>query len=105
MLRAAELEVAVVFEYHGLDQPEFDRLYEGIELHGLLEDPMYLALPRRHPLARKRRVRLEDLAERPGSRSDTSDACGRLHAAACHVGRLRARSLGSSRTTTTSSRA
>ncbi|MEA2407213.1 MAG: hypothetical protein QOE69_1332, partial [Thermoleophilaceae bacterium] len=29
MLRAAELEVALVFEYRDLSQPEFDRLYEG----------------------------------------------------------------------------
>src|SRR5918999_1474424 len=33
MLRAAELEVAIVFVYDGMD--EFDRVYEGIELHPL----------------------------------------------------------------------
>src|SRR4029450_9336886 len=32
MLRAAELEVALVFEYRGMSPPEFERLYEGIEL-------------------------------------------------------------------------
>ena len=45
MLRAAELEVALVFEYRELDRREFDRLYDGIELHHLIDDPMYLALP------------------------------------------------------------
>src|SRR3989337_1040175 len=49
MLRAAELEVSLVFEYRDLSQPEFDRLYEGIELRHLIDDPMYLALPRGHP--------------------------------------------------------
>ena len=49
MLRAAELEIAIVFEYSQLDQPEFERMYEGIELHHLIDDPMYLALPRRPP--------------------------------------------------------
>src|SRR5918999_1083229 len=63
MLRAAELEIAIVFEYSQLNQPEFERLYEGIELHHLVDDPMYLALPRDHPLAVKPRVRLQDVAE------------------------------------------
>ena len=35
----------------------------GIELHHLVDDPMYLALPRDHPLARKQRVRLQDVAD------------------------------------------
>src|ERR687895_123116 len=33
MLRAAELEIAIVFEYGDVNQQEFARLYEGIELH------------------------------------------------------------------------
>jgi DNA-binding transcriptional LysR family regulator len=94
MLRAAELEVAVVYEYRHLDQPDFDRLYEGIELHGLLEDPMYLALSRQHPCARKQRVRLQDLAEETWIQGDTSDECGRLHAAACTSAGFEPRSLG-----------
>src|ERR687895_381195 len=52
MLRAAELEIAIVFEYGDVNRQEFARLYEGIELHHLVDDPMYLALPRDHPLAR-----------------------------------------------------
>ncbi|MGH2764077.1 MAG: LysR family transcriptional regulator [Thermoleophilaceae bacterium] len=84
MLRAAELEVALVFEYRELNQPEFERLYEGIELHQLIEDPLYLALPHDHRLARKPRVRLHDLAgetwiQESGARS----WCGGLHVAAC----------------------
>ena len=43
LLKAAELEVALVFEYSHMDQPEFDRLFEGVELMHLLDDPMYLA--------------------------------------------------------------
>src|ERR671910_498542 len=56
MLRSAELEVAIVFEYRDLRQPEFDRLYEGIELRHLIDDPMYIAIPRDHPCARKARI-------------------------------------------------
>ena len=82
MLRAAELELAIVFEYRELPQPEFDRLYEGIELHRLVEDPMYLALPRDHPGARRSRIRLEDFADDTWI-NDTRGPCGHMHVAAC----------------------
>ena len=83
MLRAAELEVALVFEYRGLSQPDFERLYEGIELRHLIDDPMYLALPREHPAARKSRVRLADVRDDTWIQTDTTGPCGRLHLAAC----------------------
>jgi|SRR5215217_225948 len=83
MLRAAELEVAIVFEYRNLSQPEFDRLYEGIELRHLIDDPMYIAMPRDNPLARKPRVRLQDFADEVWIQNDTRGPCGRLHLAAC----------------------
>jgi DNA-binding transcriptional LysR family regulator len=82
MLRSAELELAIVFEYRELPQPEFDRLYEGIELHRLVEDPMYLALPRDHPGARRSRIRLEDFADDTWI-NDTRGPCGHMHVAAC----------------------
>jgi DNA-binding transcriptional LysR family regulator len=83
MLRGAELELALVFEYRGLSQPEFDRLYEGIELRHLIDDPMYVAMPADHPAARKQRVRLGDFAEDVWIQNDTRGPCGRLHLAAC----------------------
>ncbi len=84
MLRAAELEVAIVFEFHDLSQPEWDRIYGGIELHRLVDDPMYLALPRDHPLVHKPRVRLQDVAEETWIQDgDPGNVCGRLHHAAC----------------------
>jgi DNA-binding transcriptional LysR family regulator len=83
MLRAAELEVSLVFEFRNLSQPEFERLYEGIELRHLIDDPMYLALPREHPAARKSRVRLQDVASDVWIQNDTTGPCGRLHLAAC----------------------
>ena len=83
MLRAAELEVALVFEYRGMSPPEFERLYEGIELRHLIDDPMYLAMPRDHPAARKARVRLQDVRDDTWIQNDTTGPCGRLHLAAC----------------------
>jgi DNA-binding transcriptional LysR family regulator len=84
MLRAGELEIAVVFEFHNLTTQEWDRLYGGAELHPLVEDPMYLALPRGHRLARKPRIRLEDAADETWvAEGNPRNPCGRLHRAAC----------------------
>jgi DNA-binding transcriptional LysR family regulator len=84
MLRAAEVELAIVFDYRHLPGTNIDRLYEGIELHPLVEDPMYLAVPRGHPAARKSRVRMEDLSgETWIQEADPASPCGQLHSAAC----------------------
>ena len=91
---AASILPSAVAIFSERQQPEFDRMFEGIELHHLLEDPMYLALPRHHPCARKRRLRLEDMAEETWIQGDTRDECGRLHYAACIAAGFEPRSLG-----------
>jgi molybdate transport repressor ModE-like protein len=84
MLRAAELEIAIVFEYDALNPPEFERFYEGIELHPLVDDPMFLALPRDHPLTRKNRVRIGDVADETWIQETGSHSwCGSFHEAVC----------------------
>ncbi len=84
MLRAAELEVALVFEYAEYDQPELERFYEGIELHRLVDDPMFLALPLGHPAANKSRVRLQDFSDATWiQESGKHSWCGRFHETAC----------------------
>src|SRR5919107_2257440 len=56
-LRAGELDLAITFrDAHG---PGLD---EGLAHQHLIDDPMYLVLPRSHPLATKRNLRLADLA-------------------------------------------
>jgi DNA-binding transcriptional LysR family regulator len=86
MLRAAELEIAILFEYDRLHPSEFERFYEGIEVHHLVDDPMYLALPNGHPLARKQRVRLKDVAgETWIQESGTHSWCGRFHQTVCEA--------------------
>jgi DNA-binding transcriptional LysR family regulator len=57
-LRAGELDVALVF---GAEDavPRAD----GVELVHLLRDRMFVALPPEHRLARRRRIRLEELAD------------------------------------------
>jgi len=42
--------------------PGGPRADDGIDRVHLLDDPMYVALPRRHPLADKRNLRIEELA-------------------------------------------
>jgi DNA-binding transcriptional LysR family regulator len=84
MLRAAELEVAIVFEYAEYDQPELERFYDGIELLRLVDDPMYLALPLGHPAANKPRVRLRELSDETWiQESGNHSWCGRFHETAC----------------------
>src|ERR1700692_2998807 len=55
-LRAGELDLALLFEFAG-ETP----LSEGMSRVELLEDPLYLALPRRHPLASRAKLRLAEL--------------------------------------------
>ena len=51
----------------------------------LLEDPMYLALPREHPLAGRERLRLEDLAEEAWVQTSRSSPCARHVVRCCHA--------------------
>jgi molybdate transport repressor ModE-like protein len=56
---------------------------DGIERHFLLEDPMLLVLPRDHPLAKKRNLRLADLADEAWIGGRPSCECNRLIYEAC----------------------
>src|SRR3712207_6799476 len=56
LLRSGDLDLGIVFE------SAVKQAADGIDRVHLLEDPMYLVLPRDHPLAGRRRVRLADLA-------------------------------------------
>jgi len=57
-LKAGECDIALTVE------AGFDRITDkAIERHPLLEDPMYVCLGTCHPLARKSKLRLKDLAE------------------------------------------
>ena len=60
-----------------------DREGEGVIHHHLLEDPMYLVLPAGHPLARKRGLRLADVAEEPWIGGEPNCECTRMITDAC----------------------
>ncbi len=77
-LRTGELDIALTFEATaaGLEQ-------EGIERTYLLEDPMYLVLPTDHPLARKAKPQLSDLAADAWIGGPADCECNRLIYRAC----------------------
>jgi DNA-binding transcriptional LysR family regulator len=76
-LRAGELDLALTFDSHG------GASAEAIALRPLLDDPMYLVLPRDHPLAHKRNLRLADLADEAWIGGPAGCECNRLIRRTC----------------------
>jgi DNA-binding transcriptional LysR family regulator len=79
-LRAGELDLALLFEFAG--ETVLQRDMERLEL---LEDPMYLALPREHRLVRKARPRLDDLKGESWVQTSRSSPCARHVVRTCHA--------------------
>jgi DNA-binding transcriptional LysR family regulator len=79
-LRAGELDLALLFEFAGETL-----LPEGMTRVDLLEDPMYLALPRAHPLAGKKPLRLEDLSGEAWVQTSHASPCARHVVRSCHA--------------------
>jgi DNA-binding transcriptional LysR family regulator len=61
LLAAHELDLALVYEFGGVPFPPAS--VGQIALTHLLDDPLYIALAPSHPLARRRRLRLAELAD------------------------------------------
>jgi molybdate transport repressor ModE-like protein len=78
-LKSGELELALSFDAHGLPESGHD----SIERVHLLDDPLYVALAPDHPLARKRNLRLADLASDPWIEGTPSCACSAMLRRAC----------------------
>jgi DNA-binding transcriptional LysR family regulator len=78
LLRAGEVDLALLFEF-----PE-QELLDG-EATPLLEDPMFLALPREHPLARRPRLALSDLGGEAWVQTSSGSACARHVVRCCHA--------------------
>ncbi|MGH2979785.1 MAG: LysR family transcriptional regulator [Solirubrobacterales bacterium] len=62
-LRRGEFDLAVAFDYK--HDRESNDLREGLECIHLLDDPVRVVLPADHPLARRKAIRLEQLANEP----------------------------------------
>jgi len=79
-LRAGELDVALLFDFAGETAAQ-----DGMSQVELLEDPMYLALPREHPLAGKHRLRLENLKREAWIQTSSSSPCAQHVVRSCHA--------------------
>ena len=79
-LRAGELDLALLFEFDGQTP-----LGEDMSRTELLQDPMYLALPRGHGLAAKPRLRLADLNAESWIQTSHESPCARHVVRCCHA--------------------
>jgi molybdate transport repressor ModE-like protein len=79
-LRAAEVDLAIVFDYPMLPSEPDER---DIERALLLTESMYLALPKGHPLAEADIVRLAHLADEPWLCGVCPSSCGDVVKQAC----------------------
>ena len=81
-LKAGELDLVLVD-----DGPLIRDEDEELEITHLLDDPLYLVLAPDHPLARRRRIRFQDLAAEPWIAGTQVCACTRhLHATCAAAG-------------------
>jgi DNA-binding transcriptional LysR family regulator len=69
-LRDGEFDLGLIFEFEGTGE-----LGPGLRGAPLFEDPMKLALPKGHRLARKEQVALEDLADEAWVQTSEASAC------------------------------
>ena len=80
-LLAGEFDLALVFEFAGVSElgpADLERL-------DLLEDPMHVALPARHPLAARPALELEQLAGEAWVQTSAQSPCARHVVRACHA--------------------
>ena len=77
-LRAGEFDLALLFQFPGVGE----RLASSLRTVSLLEDPMHVALPADHLLARKRALKLADLRREDWVQTSEPSPCAR------HVVRL-----------------
>jgi DNA-binding transcriptional LysR family regulator len=80
-LRAGEFDLVLLYEFEGVGE----RPTAGIRRFELLEDPMHLVLPRDHPFAKRRRLRLEDLREEAWIQTSEASPCARHVVRSCHA--------------------
>jgi len=80
-LRSGELDLALLFEFEGVGE----KLGAGIRRFELIDDPLHLALPASHPLARRRQVGLGDLSEESWIQTSAASPCARQVVRSCHA--------------------
>jgi DNA-binding transcriptional LysR family regulator len=83
-LRAGEFDLALLFSFGaGREVPTRERPGGGLTSVLLLEDPMQLALPAEHPLAREKTLSLADLREDDWVQTSERSPCARQVVRSC----------------------
>ena len=80
LLRAGDIDLALLFEF---EQQKLQ--LAGATRVALFSDPMHLALPREHPLAESKRLRLEQLSEDAWVQTSRDSACARHVLRSCRA--------------------
>jgi DNA-binding transcriptional LysR family regulator len=80
-LRGGEFDIALLFDFPGVDGSAVD----GLSTVDLLDDPMHVAMPPSHRLARKRALRLEDLRGESWVQTSAASPCARHVVRCCHA--------------------
>ena len=80
-IKSGELDLALVYEYDFVPLPEDD----SVERTHLLDDPIRVVLPRGHRVAKRRAVRLDELADESWISSTPRSSCYEFVARACRA--------------------
>jgi DNA-binding transcriptional LysR family regulator len=80
-LRAGEFDLVLLFEFEGVGE----RLGAGMRRFDLFDDPLHLALRHDHPLAARKRLRLEDLAGESWVQTSAASPCAKHVIRSCHA--------------------
>lgn len=83
LLRAAEVDVAVVFDYESIPASHLED--RDVELQLLLTESMYLALPKAHPLAAGDRAPMAELAAEAWLCGTRPSSCSQAVVEACRA--------------------
>jgi DNA-binding transcriptional LysR family regulator len=80
-MRAGEFDLVLLFEFEGVGE----RLGAGMRRFELFGDPLHLAMRHDHPLAERKRLRLEDLREESWVQTSAASPCARHVIRSCHA--------------------
>lgn len=80
-LRGGDFDIVLLFEFQGVGE----KLGAGMRRFELLDDPLHLALPAAHRLARKRKLALEDLHAEAWVQTSAASPCARHVVRSCHA--------------------
>jgi len=80
-LRAGEFDLALLYEFEGVGE----RLGAGLRRFELLDDPLRLALPEAHPIAKRKRIGLEQLNGESWIQTSAATPCARHVVRSCHA--------------------